>query len=210
VQTEPVIKRVTVFIDGQNLYHTAKLAFGYQYPNYDPARLAQQVAAMKGWQLQDVYFYTGVPDAKDKPFWNHFWNAKLAVMGTRGVRTFQRALRYHDQDVMLSDGTVATIRVGQEKGIDLRLALDVVRLSLERAFDVAIIFSQDQDLSELADEVRRIATQQNRWVKLACAFPASSTYTNRRGINKTDWIRIEKDTYDACIDPNDYRLKRVP
>ena len=207
---EPNIKRATVFIDGQNLYHTAKKAFAYNYPNYDPAQLAQRVCAMRAWQLQDVYFYTGVPDARDKPFWNHFWTAKLAVMGTRGVRTFQRALRYHDQEVVLPDGSASTIRVGQEKGIDLRLALDVVRLSLEQAFDVGVIFSQDQDLSELADEVRRISALQNRWVKLACAFPYSEGYANRRGINRTDWIRIDKAVYDTCLDPNDYRLKRVP
>lgn len=206
---EPAIKRATIFIDGQNLYHTAKKAFGYSYPNYDPALLARSVCKIQDWQFQDVYFYTGVPDAGDKPFWNHFWNAKLAVMGTRGVKTFQRALRYHDQEVLLSDGSLSTVRVGQEKGIDLRLALDVVRLSLEQAFDVAVIFSQDQDLSELADEVRRISTQQDRWVKLACAFPVSSGYANRRGINKTDWIRIDKNTYDTCLDRNDYRLKRV-
>ena len=207
---EPTKKRTSVFIDGQNLYHTAKKAFGYHYPNYDAAQLAECVCASQGWVLQDVYFYTGVPDSRDKPFWNYFWNAKLAVMGTRGVRTFQRALRYHDQEVVLPDGTLSTVRIGQEKGIDLRLALDVVRLSLEQSFDVAVIFSQDQDLSEMVDEVRRIAALQHRWVKLACAFPCSAAYDNRRGINKTDWIRIDKTTYDACIDPNDYRMKRVP
>src|SRR6266571_400264 len=37
-----------------------------------------------------------------------------------------------------------------------------------------------------------------------CALPAS---LNRRGVNKTDWIRIDRTTYDGCLDPNDYRLK---
>ena len=31
-----------------------------------------------------------------------------------------------------------------------------------------------------------------------------------RGINGTDWIRIDRATYDACIDPNDYRPKGTP
>jgi hypothetical protein len=100
------------------------------------------------------------------------------------------------------------VLVGQEKGIDVRIALDVVRLARENCYDVALIFSQDQDLSEVADEVRAISIQQARWIKIACAFPVSPTAENRRGINGTDWIRIDRVTYDGCLDPNDYRPKK--
>ncbi len=139
------------------------------------------------------------------PFWNHFWNAKLAVMGTRGVTTFSRHLRYRNQTVALPDGTSTTVLVGQEKGIDVRLALDVVRLGREGAYDVAVVFSQDQDLSEAADEVRAISIAQQRWIKLASAFPASPTYRNTRGVNRTEWVRFERSVYDKCIDRIDYR-----
>jgi hypothetical protein len=30
-----------------------------------------------------------------------------------------------------------------------------------------------------------------------------------RSINGTDWIRVDRATYDACIDPKDYRPKRA-
>jgi hypothetical protein len=30
---------------------------------------------------------------------------------------------------------------------------------------------------------------------------------NTRGINKTDWIKIDRQLYDSCLDPNDYRPK---
>ncbi len=46
------------------------------------------------------------------------------------------------------------------------------------------------------------------WIKCACAFPVSPTVPKTRGINGTDWIRIDRPTYDACIDPNDYRPKK--
>ncbi len=52
--------------------------------------------------------------------------------------------------------------------------------------------------------------QQNRWIKLACAFPVSPTRENTRGINNTEWIEIEREMYGACLDPNDYRPKRKP
>ena len=44
-----------------------------------------------------------------------------------------------------------------------------------------MIFSQDQDLSEAADEVRLIAREQGRWIKLASAFPFSPTARNTPG-----------------------------
>lgn len=156
---EPSLKRTIAFIDGQNLFYAAKKAYGYPYPNYDPKKLATNIASAHGWTLTETFFYTGIPDVTDSAFWNHFWTAKLAVMGTRGIKTFSRSLRYRNQTIRHSDGTATTILVGQEKGIDIRIALDVVRMARENRYDVALIFSQDQDLSEVADEVRAISVQ---------------------------------------------------
>ena len=98
-----------------------------------------------------------------------------------------------------------TSLVGHEKGVDVRIALDVIRLAHEKMYDVAVIFSQDQDLSEVADEVQRISIEQNRSIKIASVFPMSPTSKNTKGINKTEWIKIDKKAYDSCIDSTDYR-----
>jgi hypothetical protein len=42
---------------------------------------------------------------------------------------------------------------------------------------------------------------------MACAFPVSPVEPKTRGINGTDWIKIDRVTYDACLDPRDYRPK---
>ncbi|MGH9476859.1 MAG: NYN domain-containing protein [Terriglobales bacterium] len=202
---EPSIKRAVVFFDGQNLFHHAKAAFGYAFPNYDVAKLAACVCGVRGWKLRGVRFYTGVPDATDRPSLNHFWNAKLAAMGRDGIVVYSRSLRYRNKTFQLRDGTAHTFLFGEEKGIDVRIALDMIALANRDEYDVAVAFSQDQDLSEVAQEIRMLAHQQNRWIKMACAFPVSPTITNRRGINGTDWIRIERAAYDQCVDPNDYR-----
>jgi len=39
------------------------------------------------------------------------------------------------------------------------------------------------------------------------AFPSSPTSRNRRGIDRTDWIPIDRATYDACLDRRDYRRR---
>ena len=206
----PARKRAIAFMDGQNLFHAAREAFGYVYPNYDAAALAAAVCQAQGWALEQVRFYTGVPNAADNAFWNHFWSAKLLAMSRAGTWVFSRPLRYRNKSVQLPGGQQHTFLVGEEKGIDVRIAIDVIRLASRNQYDVAVIFSQDQDLSEAADEVRLIAREQNRWIKLAAAFPFSPTTVNRRGINKTDWLRIDRATYDRCLDPRDYRPRKGP
>ena len=205
--TEPAIKRAVAFVDGQNLFHSAKEAFGYTYPNYDVNKLAQAVAKEEGWNLTGVHFYTGIPDKADNAFWNHFWVAKTARMGRAGVDVFTRTLRYRNKSVTLPDGTVHTFLDGEEKGIDVRIAVDVIRLALSKDYDVGLIFSQDQDLSEVADEIRVIGREQQRWIKLASAFPTSPVSRNQRGINSTDWLKMDRALYDTCLDPRDYRPK---
>ncbi len=110
----------------------------------------------------------------------------------------------------LPDGSPHSFLSGEEKGIDIRLALDAVRIAHRREYDVALILSQDQDLSEVAEEIRSIAREQARWIKIASAFPVSPSAPNRRGIDKTDWIRIDRATYDTCLDRRDYRRRGPP
>ena len=104
-------------------------------------------------------------------------------MGSRGVWTFSRPLRYRNETARLPDGSETAVLGGREKGVDVRLALDVVHLARNAVLAVALVFSQDQDLSEVADEVRAISEGEGRWIKVACAFPVSPTARNRRGMS---------------------------
>jgi hypothetical protein len=83
----------------------------------------------------------------------------------------------------------------------------VVALARTRQYDVAIIFSQDQDLQEVVQEVAAIAKEQSRWILLACAYPAGPNASAKRGIDKTEWIKMDQEFYDKCLDPRDYRAK---
>lgn len=202
---EPPMKRAFAFVDGQNLFLQSKDALAYKFPNYDIGALAREACKANGWDLAEARFYTGIHDATANPFWNAFWVKKTARMGQTGIRAVTRPLRYRNKNVRLPDGTEHTFLTAEEKGIDVRIALDVIAGARNRLYDVAIIFSQDQDLAEVASEIRTIAKEQGRWIKIACAFPDSPTAHNRRGINNTDWIRIDRATYDRCTDLRDYR-----
>jgi len=200
---EPRLKRVNAYVDGQNLFHAARALFGATYPDFDPRCLADRICLAQGWELAAVRFYTGVPDPAESPQWSRFWEAKLKAMRARGISVFTRPLAYRRGR---PDGNGTTPPpVAVEKGIDIRIAIDVVRDALERRCDVALLFSQDADLAEVAAEVRCISREQGRWIKVACAFPATPTSRFRRGVDGADWLPFDQRLYRDCKDPLDYR-----
>jgi hypothetical protein len=193
---EPATKRVVAFVDGQNLFRCAKEIWNYTHPNYDVTKLANAVAgsrAFSGWNAPSVRFYTGVPEQAHDAFWASFWQRKIAAMRAAGAYVFSRSLRYRRQHFVCKKcgeeqnvtcrncGTECEPR-GNEKGIDVRIALDVVGMALANEYDVALIFSQDQDLSEAADEVRTVAKQQRRWIKVASARGNEPTRDREDGL----------------------------
>ena len=65
-------------------------------------------------------------------------------------------------------------------------------LAIERAYDTAIVLSQDQDLSEAAHDVKKIAKAQGRTIRIVSAYPWKPGFykgMNDKGINGTDWSR---------------------
>jgi uncharacterized LabA/DUF88 family protein len=174
-------------------------------PNYEPVALARAVCSGPRWTLERVRFYTGLRDPRDDPFWYSFWSANLAAMKSDGIEVITRPLRYRRVTVRLPDGGTHSFVSREEKGIDVRIALDVMRLAHRREYEVALLFSQDQDFAEVAREICVVAADQRRWIKIASAFPEGAGARKGRGIDLTDWIPIARTTYDACLDPRDFR-----
>ena len=192
-----VTKRVIAFFDCQNLFNAAKKLWGYSFPNFDPIKLAQLVSEKYKedfWELKGIHLYTGIHNSKRNPDWHGFWTHKLSYHKASDSRVFYftSPLRY------APDGTP------REKGVDVRIALDLVRMARKNECDVALLFSQDSDFAEVAQEVRSIASEYGRWIKIASVYPYEPG-SDMHGVDKTDWIKITRAEYDACIDYKDYR-----
>ncbi|MEM7047013.1 MAG: NYN domain-containing protein [Pseudomonadota bacterium] len=202
---EPKVKRAVAFVDGQNLFRHAKDAFGHYHPNYDPKKLFEVVCTQKGWKATQTRLYTGIPHPDYGKRWSDYWRRRISALKRDDVRVITRHLRYRTREARREDGTSTGVIFAQEKGIDVRLALDFVLMALRDEYNVGVIFSQDQDLAEAAREVKTIARDTGRWIKIASAFPSGSGATSSRGVDVTDWIEIDENTYNACLDPRDYR-----
>lgn len=199
--------RTIVFVDGQNLYHCLREAFSVTHPNYDLMKLSRALCEKSGSQflLKQVRFYTGYPSISDDAFWGLFWQKKLLSISRQGIHKYARQLKYRQKTIKLSDGSEHKYTVAEEKGIDVRIAIDILKLALDNQYDCAMILSQDQDLSEAVDEVKKIARARGSKIFVKCAYPLGSGTINKRGINNTDWLQFDKALYEHCIDPTDYR-----
>jgi hypothetical protein len=102
VPPEPAAKRTVAFIDGQNLFHSAREAFGYTYPNYDVRALVERVCAGRDWQLAHTRFYTGIPRSRGR----HAL-ARLLVGQARGDGAAGRSCLLAVSPVPQQDGAAA-------------------------------------------------------------------------------------------------------
>ena len=94
---------------------------------------------------------------------------------------------------------------GQEKGVDVSLAIDLIQLTHEQAYEAAIIVSQDADFGPAVRLAKQIAHSQSRMLQWESAFVVGGEGGYQRGVPGTHWVPIPKDLYDRCIDPTDYR-----
>lgn len=202
---EVAIKRAIAFLDGQNLFHAARLRFGVTRPNYHPRSLAREVCAWNGWTYTQTRFYTGIHRSYENPIWYGYWARKLsALQKYPDVYVFQKELSYVTVRSTIN-GKEKKVRTAREKGIDVRISLDIVGLARRQEYDVAIIFSEDTDFIEVVKEVKAIAAEQNRLITIACAFPYNDLAPRPgRGIPGTQWIKISRHIYEACLDKKDF------
>ena len=196
--------RCIVFVDGQNLYHLAKDAWRtgasstYSWPSYDIEKLSLAlVNAVGGRTLAEIRFYTGVTNPKAgrrERFWHDFWSSKLRLMQNQGIYVYRGRINVG----------------GQEKGVDVSLSIDLIQATHESRYETAIIVSQDSDFGPAVRLAKQIAKDQGRMLAFESAFPVGPGAGSQRGIPGTTWRPIEKETYDACQDPRDYRPKKIP
>ena len=95
---------------------------------------------------------------------------------------------------------------GQEKGVDVSLAIDLIRLTYEQQYDVAILVSQDWDFGPAVKLARQIGASEGRGLSFESWFPYEPGGSrSKRGVPSTTWGHIDRPTYDSWNDPRDFR-----
>lgn len=150
-------------MDYQNVYRRARECFlpsgaghfveGQVHPRRVGALLAMRRRDRYPDRLLEfVAVYRGEPSAKHSPRGQGACQRQLAYWSSQGgVRPVTRPLHYYPRG---HDSSGAEIWEPREKGIDVLIALDMLRGAIEDRYDVCVLFSGDSDLLPALEAVQ--------------------------------------------------------
>jgi len=137
--------RVAVFIDGSNFYNKLKDVGIRHTPKFDYRGLAEWLA--HGRTLTYCGYYIGVVRAKPG-------DAKAEAMKNQQVNLFNN-LQSKRQLITVQQGYIMENHgVYHEKGVDVKIAVDMLTGAYEGNYDTAILLSSDTDLIPVIQKVR--------------------------------------------------------
>lgn len=201
---EGVAGKVVVFLDYQNVYMGAREAFHpFGSPSkdgqVDPLKLAELIAAKSPFdrELVSVRVYRGQPDSQKDP---------------RGYAANDRQCQYWRR-LPKTTAITRTLQYprgwpkekAREKGIDVKLAIDIVAMAVQREFDVGVLMSRDTDLKPALEFVRDLKGSPYPRCEVA-AWSSSDGHSRRLSIPRGKiWCHwLDESDYRLAADPTNY------
>jgi len=201
--------RVSIYIDGNNFYHLVLKKLGLDETRFDFEKFAIFLANDRVISNMGKRFYTGTvreqegnirsKKAMSKQTFlftflkNNKWEIKTSKLRRRMEKIIidDRVTNYQNL-LKLGIKEISTERL-REKGIDVKLATDLIVGAVDNKYDTAIIVSSDSDLIPAIDWVRRRMKKIIEYVGFSIpdeSNPKNSTNPPISLIAKTDVKRI--------------------
>ena len=150
--TSDNLSRVAVFVDGSNLYFAVRDGL-HRQDTIDVEKLAKKLTKTR--QLVRIYYYH-VPRLEEESEATRRHQAFLNRLGyvnylqLRLGRLVPRLVKVRCQSCDRDIEHTTHI----QKGVDTRIAIDMVGLALLDAYDVAVLVSGDADLAEAVNFIK--------------------------------------------------------
>ncbi|MBA3047420.1 NYN domain-containing protein [Candidatus Falkowbacteria bacterium] len=152
-------KKAIVFIDGSNFYfrlkeltedlkHISLLNFNYR-------KFSEWLC--RDFELINVRYYVGAVRRKKNNF-------KSEEMYNNQQKLFRR-LRKNKVNIIEGQLIQHPDKIYHEKGVDVRIAVEMIRFARQNKYDTAVLVSSDNDLIPAVEEVFSF----NKKVKYVCA-----------------------------------------
>ena len=142
------MKRVFVFIDGNNFYFKLKELTSKKFGllDFDFRKFAEWIVQPD--ELTEIRYYIGAIRRQRN-------NVKSEEMYANQQRLF-RKLQTQNINVVLGQLIQHPDKTFHEKGVDVRLAVEMIRFARQDKYDIAYLISSDTDLVAAIEEVRSL------------------------------------------------------
>lgn len=192
-----------VFMDYQNVHGWAKRQFfgpgcDIAQGHVDPLRVAQHLCQRRSRlsELKQVRVYRGRPNPERQP--------GAAGANDRQTQAWRKSSLVHVTRRMLRYPSDWPDQRAEEKGIDVALAVDMMRLAiLDKTIDAMILFSSDTDLLPAVETIvhnKICHVEVASWVKGNRLRFENSQLPYCHNIDESTFRTLE-DTYDYAIAP---------
>ena len=206
------MEKVCIFIDSGNFYHLVLKKLGLKEINFDFEKFSKFLAGEREIAKEGKRFY--VATVREKAGWHENQTAMsnqttffsgLINIGNWKIETSK--LRTRREKIKIDDrveGFQGLLKLGikeiiyersREKGVDVKLAIDLVIEAIDGRYDTAILVSSDTDIVPAVDLVRSRLKKKVEYIGFS--IPESDTYEAtkpvKRMIYSTDTQRVLSD-----------------
>jgi uncharacterized LabA/DUF88 family protein len=164
-------ERVCIFIDSGNFYHLVLKKLGIHDVDFDFEKFAVLLAKGREIAKEGKRFYVATVRDKNDQYENKDIMAKQAILLTRLSKAGNWAIKHSTLKTRIEtikiDGRVKDyqniVKRGikeivyersREKGIDVKIAVDLIVGAIDNKYDTAILVSSDTDLVPALDLIR--------------------------------------------------------
>jgi uncharacterized LabA/DUF88 family protein len=212
------MKKAIIFVDANNWYHNIK---GWFTPSeIDICKVADIISKEKDLEITEVRWYTSIPSIEDNKLDYMKHMNFLSILREKGVKIITRKLqRLSNKEILkkrqelLSSWDLCKVclpivqesfldisnHVKKEKGIDVWIAIDMVKEALQNNVDCCVLISGDADFVPAFSLIKEIGKE-----VLSCFVPRGYSNELRQ---KFSYKLLNKETLNGCF--RDYKGRKI-
>jgi uncharacterized LabA/DUF88 family protein len=214
------MRKAIVFVDANNWYHNLK---GWFKPSeIDIKKVVDLIAKENGLDVLEIRWYASVPSVEDNKhdymrhmnFLSRLRESGVKVVTRKLQRLSNKEILKKRQDLLdswdLCERCEPVVRESfldisdyskKEKGIDVWIAIDMVKESINDGVDCAVLISGDSDFVPALDLVKGVGKS-----SLVCFVPRGFSNELRQ---KFDFLVLSKNKLNECFRKYDGGKKNV-
>ena len=211
-------KKAIVFVDANNWYHNLKRWFTPS--EIDISKVVNFIAKEKKLEVLEIRWYASVLSIEDNKLDYMKHMNFLSILQGKGIRVITRKLqRLSNKEILkkrqelleswdLCDVCKPIVNESfldisdhskKEKGIDVRIAIDMVKEALQDNVDYCILISGDADFIPAFDLIKEIGKD-----VLSCSVPRGYSNELRQ---KFPYMLLDRDILNKCF--RDYKGRTI-
>ena len=209
-------KRAILFIDANNWYHNVKNWF--KPSDIDILKLKDLISDERGFEILEIRWYASMPSIEDNPLIYKNQRSFLGHLEKQGIRVITRKLqrlstkeiRKKRQELLDSWDLCKNCKPiveesfldisdnhQKEKGIDVWIAIDIVKEAINGNIDCAVLMSGDADFVPALNLIEEVGKE-----VLSCFIPRGYSNELRQ---KFEYKLLTKEDLRECL--KDYMEK---